>query len=258
MAHALVLDAAVRDWVFIPLTVAIVLMKLLTQYMHQLVSAPPPNNKELKELKELQSVARSQRLRGACRLIPESSYKMRKEYFAGDKGVFSQKSQSRSMQETMATDPSVMVDMMKKNLTGMVPQLAMGMVVNFFFQGFVIGKVPFSLSPRFKPMLQRGIDLATLDVSYFTSLSFYILLLFGLRGVFALVFRDEAVDETEMMRRQMNPMAMAGANPMGFDADAAFKTEKQALNALEHEWELETAEERAVEVMRRLIKASAS
>ena len=43
--------------------------------------------------------------------------------------------------------------------------------------------------------LQRGIDLATLDVSYFTSLSFYILLLFGLRGVFSLVFRDETVDE---------------------------------------------------------------
>jgi hypothetical protein len=30
----------------------------------------------------------------------------------------------------------------------------MGMVVNFFFEGFVIGKVPFALSPRFKPMLQ--------------------------------------------------------------------------------------------------------
>lgn len=35
MAHDIVLDAAVRDWVFIPLTAAIVLMKLLTQYMHQ-------------------------------------------------------------------------------------------------------------------------------------------------------------------------------------------------------------------------------
>lgn len=37
--------------------------------------------------------------------------------------MFHQKAQSRSMQETMATDPSVMVDMMKKNLTGMVPQV---------------------------------------------------------------------------------------------------------------------------------------
>lgn len=38
-------------------------------------------------------------------------------------------------------------------------------------------------------MLQRGIELPALDVTYFTSLSFYILLLFGLRGVFMLVFR---------------------------------------------------------------------
>lgn len=37
--------------------------------------------------------------------------------------------------------------------------------------------------------LQRGIDLTSLDVSYFTSLSYYILLLFGARGVFSLVFR---------------------------------------------------------------------
>lgn len=257
MAHALVLDQQVRDWVFLPLTLAIVLMKLLTQYMHQLVNAPPANTKELKELRELQAVARSQRLRGMSRFIPESSFKMRKEFFAGEKGIFSQKAVSRSAQETMATDPSMMVDMMKKNLTGMVPQLGMGMVVNFFFQGFVIGKVPFALSPRFKPMLQRGIDLATLDVSYFTSLSYYILLLFGLRGVFSLVFRDETVDETEMMKRQMNPMAMGGGNPMGFDADAAFKQEREALKAMDghHEWELENSEERAVEVMRRFIKA---
>jgi hypothetical protein len=68
-------------------------------------------------------------------------------------------------------------------------QLAMGMVVNFFFSGFVLGKIPFPLSPRFKLMLQRGLDLVSLDVSYFTSLSFYILLLFGLRGVFSLIFR---------------------------------------------------------------------
>lgn len=66
-------------------------------------------------------------------------------------------------------------------------------------------------------------------MSYFTSLSFYILLLFGLRGLFELVFREGVVDEGEMMRRQMmNPMAM-GANPMGFDAEAAFKQERAAL-----------------------------
>ncbi len=47
--------------------------------------------------------------------------------------------------------------------------------------------------PTFAPVhhfvLQRGIDLPSLDPSYFTSLSYYFLLLFGLRGVMTLLFR---------------------------------------------------------------------
>jgi hypothetical protein len=43
-----------------------------------------------------------------------------------------------------------------------------------------------------------------------------------------LAHRDDVVDETEMMRRQMNPMA----NNMAFDADTAFKTERTALAAV--------------------------
>ena len=65
----------------------------------------------------------------------------------------------------------------------------MGMFVNYFFAGFILGKIPFRLSPSFRPMLQRGIDLPSLDVTYFTSLSYYILLLFGLQGVFRIIFR---------------------------------------------------------------------
>jgi len=229
------------------LTVSIILMKLIQQYAHMLMYQSGQNaSKEPKEIREVQAVSRSQRLRQFWRFIPESSFKMRKEFFIkADTGLFNQKTQSKSMQEAMATDPSIMVDMMKKNLSGMLPQLAMGMVVNFFFGGFVMGKVPFALSPRFKPMLQRGIDLSSLDVTYFTSLSYYILLLFGLRGLFSLVFREDTIDDSEMMRRQMNPMA----NQM-FDAENAFKAEKAALNLLDHEWELDSAEEKAVEVLR--------
>ena len=75
--------------------------------------------------------------------------------------------------------------------------------------------------------LQRGVDLPSLDVTYFTSLSYYILLLFGLRGVFMLFFRDEVIDETQMMRQQM-----AGAgNPMGNpDPQKALEAEKTAFD----------------------------
>lgn len=76
-------------------------------------------------------------------------------------------------------------------------------------------------------MLQRGVDLPSLDVTYFTSLSYYILLLFGLRGFFMLFFRDEVIDETQMMRQQM---AGGMGNPMGNpDPQKAFEAEKSAF-----------------------------
>lgn len=73
---------------------------------------------------------------------------------------------------------------------------------------------------------QRGIDLVSLDVSYFTSLSYYILLLFGMRGLFSLFFREDTIDDTDMVRRQMNPMG--GMGP-AFDVQKAFDAEKDAL-----------------------------
>ena len=75
--------------------------------------------------------------------------------------------------------------------------------------------------------MQRGVDLPSLDVTYFTSLSYYILLLFGLRGVFMLFFRDEVIDETQMMRQQMS----GAGNPMGNpDPQKALEAEKSAFD----------------------------
>ena len=62
--------------------------------------------------------------------------------------------------------------------------------------------------------LQRGIDLPTLDVTYFTSLSYYMLLLFGLRGVMSLFFKEETIDETQVgcciQSRQPEAMVLEG------------------------------------------------
>lgn len=79
--------------------------------------------------------------------------------------------------------------------------------------------------------MQRGVDLPSLDVTYFTSLSYYILLLFGLRGVFMLFFRENTIDETQMYRQQMG--MGGGANPMaamtGADPNKALEAERAAL-----------------------------
>lgn len=221
------------------------------QYVHNMTSASSPVTKDMPEIKEQQAVQRSQRIRAAANWLPESALRMRKEYFTEkSSGVFHQPPKTRAMHETMATDPTFMVDMMKKNLTGLLPQIVMGTAVSFFFSGFVMGKIPFNLSPRFRPMLQRGVDLSTLDVSYFTSLSYYFALLFACRGPFSLVFREQTLDETEMMRRQMNPMA-GGA---GFDAAGMFKAELTAYGALEHDWAMAGAEEAALQLLKQQLQ----
>ena len=38
-------------------------------------------------------------------------------------------------------DPSTMMGPMKRQLIGYVPQIGLGALVNFFFDGFVLGKV---------------------------------------------------------------------------------------------------------------------
>ena len=65
----------------------------------------------------------------------------------------------------------MMTKMMQGNMTMMVPQMIMMSVIPHFFSGFVLGKIPFPLTPSFKGMLQRGVDLKTLDTAYITSMS---------------------------------------------------------------------------------------
>ncbi|KAH7667271.1 Proteasome endopeptidase complex protein [Dioscorea alata] len=63
---------------------------------------------------------------------------------------------------------------------------------------------------RFREMLQKGIDLSSVDVNYVSSRSWYLLNLFGLRGFFSLILGEEnAMDDTQRM------MQMGG---FGFDA----------------------------------------
>lgn len=76
--------------------------------------------------------------------------------------------------------------------------------------------------------MQRGIDLPSLDVAYFTSLSYYMLLLFGLRGVMSLMFKEDTIDETSLQKQQMT----MGMGQMGQDPQKAFEQERAALDAV--------------------------
>ena len=63
-------------------------------------------------------------------------------------------------------------------------------------------KVPFPLTQGFRSMLQRGVELSTLDVSYVSSLSWYFLVMFGIRGLMVLLLGETMV-APDMMQMQV-------------------------------------------------------
>ena len=217
-----------------------VLMNLMRHYAQQAMKDSKPIDATEMQQKQLLSRAARIRTRGS-RLLPSESFNARKAYFVDkDKGLLAKKPKKATKKPM---DPMAMMDGMKGNMLYMVPNMLMMTVISFFFSGFVLVKVPFPVTQRFKQMLQRGVDLATLDTSYVSSLSWYFLLMFGLRGFLRVVLGEDpdAMDSQREMQMQMG-MGMGGGGPQGFDAAPAYKHEKEELQMAQHSWVLEDAE----------------
>ncbi|KAK1295927.1 hypothetical protein QJS10_CPB15g01541 [Acorus calamus] len=248
MAEDLVLDTAIRDWVLIPLSVVMVLIGVLRYFVSKLMRSvsqlPDP-----KVVKEGQVIVRARNLRSAGNFIPARAFRSRRTYFCNEENglLHVPKGQAQNPQAQMFSDPNMAMDMMKKNLSMIIPQTLTFAWVNFFFSGFVAAKIPFPLTQRFRSMLQNGIDLSTVDVSYVSSRSWYFLNLFGLRGLFSLILGEEnAMDDTQRMMQ----MQMGG---FGADPTKNLSAEKDGLDIIQHEWVLPKFEQRAEAVLRKLV-----
>eukprot|EP00027_Filamoeba_sp_ATCC50430_P012616 CAMPEP_0168573772 /NCGR_PEP_ID=MMETSP0413-20121227/18716_1 /TAXON_ID=136452 /ORGANISM="Filamoeba nolandi, Strain NC-AS-23-1" /LENGTH=237 /DNA_ID=CAMNT_0008607051 /DNA_START=46 /DNA_END=756 /DNA_ORIENTATION=+ len=234
----LVLDPQIRDWVLIPI---VVVMFMVAIFRHNITKLMRSDRKpELKSIKETQTLLRARRLKANANKIPGFAFASRKQFF-NDKetGIFKEKPQQAQDPLALAAnnpmmDPNNMMDMMKKNMAMVVPQILLMSWVSYFFSGFVLVKLPFPLTLSFKTMLQRGIDLNTLDVSYVSSLSWYFLILFGLRGINSIVLGESnLVDDTQLMQEQMSGAAMAPQQ----DINKVYQSERENLELVKHEWE---------------------
>eukprot|EP00241_Pyramimonas_parkeae_P010326 CAMPEP_0114235188 /NCGR_PEP_ID=MMETSP0058-20121206/6112_1 /TAXON_ID=36894 /ORGANISM="Pyramimonas parkeae, CCMP726" /LENGTH=234 /DNA_ID=CAMNT_0001346923 /DNA_START=121 /DNA_END=825 /DNA_ORIENTATION=+ len=197
-----------------------------------------------KSIRDAHSLKRAAALRTNSGYIPPASFRSKRAFFTHkETGLLNAKRDDTAVgpmgmpSGNQPMDPTMMVDMMKKNLSMVVPQMITYNWVTFFFSGFVVAKVPFALTMRFRGMLQRGIDLNSLDVTYVSSLSWYFLNLFGLRGVFTLVLGENSVDDYANMQEQMSTGMGAGA-----DAGRAFKQEAENLDLIQHAWLLPFSE----------------
>lgn len=95
-------------------------------------------------------------------------------------------------------------------------------------------KVPIPLTNGFKMMFQRGLDLKTLETSYVSSVSWYFLVMFGLRAFFKLVIEgDGNVQkqhmEAAMVQNQLGNTFSAGGPQKKFEAEKFLKGEIESL-----------------------------
>lgn len=234
-----------------------ILTGVLRHYATILLQTPPKPPGHPSEARERQSLQRSAFLRQnlpAAGLSP-AAFQLRKDYLIDNykKGNFLKngpESRGQAAANPMS-DPAAMegmMGMMKGNMAMMIPQTLIMSWINAFFAGFVILKLPFPLTIRFKTMLQAGVMTRDLDVRWVSSLSWYFLCLFGLQSVFIFILgNDNAASQVTQQMAMSNPMgAGAGAGPMqpGQDVDKMFLAEAENLEVLEYWNVLDGVEDR--------------
>jgi hypothetical protein len=117
----------------------------------------------------------------------------------------------------------------------MVQNMVMMQGISHFFQGFILLKVPFPLTRGFKTMFQKGLGefASNLDTSYVSSVSWYFLVMFGLRGFFRMAIGDPTQEQVESMKMQHQlGLGAASVGPAKFDAPKMLTQEADNLELL--------------------------
>ncbi|KAI1612073.1 integral membrane protein DUF106-domain-containing protein [Exophiala viscosa] len=250
-------DPALFYWILLPITIVMILTGVLRHYATVLLHTPPKPASNLLESRERQAILRGINLRNnANAALTTSSFNARKEYLIDSykKGTFLKggpESRGQAAANPMS-DPAAMegmMGMMKGNMAMMIPQTLIMSWINAFFAGFVILKLPFPLTVRFKSMLQAGVLTRDLDVRWVSSLSWYFLCLFGLQSVFIFILGNEnAASQMAQQMAQMNPGANANPFGPGQDPDKMFQAEAENLEVQEHWSVLDEADERLLQI----------
>lgn len=243
----ILLDSDIRDWVVLPLFVIMVSAGLLRVHVGMLLK-PDPKKQEKIEQRFQSSVRATSTLKtGAIHFLSTSKLESRKLAYPEilkDQADWCEtymeerkreKEENPSDDDTDMPNPLAAMDGMKGGMVGMVQNMVMMQGIQFFFSGFILLKVPFSLTMGFKQMFQRGLEgLANLDTSYVSSISLYFLFMYGLRAFFRLMIGTPTLEtqETQMMWMKLGKKAGA-ANPNAPKEDAHIKALNTEADNLE-------------------------
>mmetsp|Transcript_19599 Transcript_19599/g.25701 ORF Transcript_19599/g.25701 Transcript_19599/m.25701 type:complete len:313 (+) Transcript_19599:166-1104(+) len=251
----LLLDSDIRDWVVLPLLVIMITAGLLRHYLGIVLKG---SNKKIPyvEGRAKGSLARASRLRsGASNFITSQKWEARRRYMSAkeggmlrDQAEWAEEEASSEKNAASGMDPAnpmAMMDGMKGQMAFMVQNMVMMQGISHFFQGFVLVKVPFPLTQGFKGMFQRGLNLGTLDTSYVSSVSWYFLVMYGLRAFFRLVIGTPTQEMQETGKIQQDLGMQPSAGPQKFDAPGKLRMEADNLELMpRHKSNMDDVEKR--------------
>jgi hypothetical protein len=217
---------------------------LRTKATQLLSSSPKP---DLANIREKQALNRSRILRQNYNQITKQDFNQRKEYLIK---AFNEreylKVKDYENQQNLMENPDMMngtMEMLKKNMMMVIPQTLIMSWISYFFSGFVLTKLPFPLTLRFKQIVQRGIETKDMDVQWVSSISWYFLNLFGLSSIYTLLLGQGMAMKAS---GSMDMMMQTQQNPIEQPAEVAklFKAEVEFLQLLEYKNEFKEIRER--------------
>jgi len=201
--------------VLLPILAVMLLVGVLRHLLTQLLTtAPAASTTTRLLLREQRALHRIGLLRTHATSLPTASFHARRRHCltALSNGAYLHDPALKdSPPPNPMTDPAgmnTMMEGMKRNMFLVVPQTLIMTWVNYFFAGFVLVRLPFPLTPRFKEMLQRGVETVDMDPRWVSSLSWYFLCLFGLGAVFRLILGEDNVADGFKDMQAMSTMGM--------------------------------------------------
>ncbi|GJQ73233.1 hypothetical protein Trydic_g13611 [Trypoxylus dichotomus] len=224
----LIVDPQIRVWVFLPIMIITFTLSIIKHYVTYLLSTP--KQIDLDQIADAAMLVRGKLLRENGNYIPKTGFIMRKHHFINEKFGWLQ-SPRQGAPQNLFSDPTKVTDMMKNNVVNILPMFAIGGWIVWMFSGFLIAKVPFPLTIRFKAMLQSDIHLVSLDASWVSSVSWYFLNVCGLKSIYELIL-GENFSGLENFNQQISDFA--GNLPQ--DMQNLFKRELEAFKLTEHDW----------------------
>jgi len=260
-SQTLLLDPDIRDWVVLPLFVIMIAAGLLRIAVGQLLASPKEAIKPTAHRAEA-SLRHAVKIRsGASNYLPTCVWIKRKaqvRQMLQDEADWCDKQHEEAAAKENDDPMAAMMgsgnpmNMMKGNMAFMVQNMIMMQGIQHFFSGFILLKVPFYLTSGFKSMFQRGLaeNMPDLDSSYVSAVSWYFLVMYGLRAFFRVVAGEPTLEqrETDMFQRQALGLQNPAAPGSNSDAEALAKALRQESDNLElllqHKSEMDMVEKR--------------